>query len=147
MKKHVKPLFKHASLFIIGAVIYMVVELLWRGYTHWTMGILGGICFIVIGSINELFSWDLLFWIQCACGSIVITALEFIAGYILNIHFDLAIWDYSDIPFNVMGQICPQYTLAWFALSAVAIILDDYLRWTIFGEEKPRYIFFQSNQN
>lgn len=145
MKNYVKSPFKHAILFVIGAVIYMGVELLWRGYTHWTMGILGGICFLVIGGVNELFSWDLLFWIQCACGSAIITLLEFIAGYILNIRLGLAIWDYSNMPFNIMGQVCIPYTLAWFALSAVAIILDDYLRWIMFNEEKPRYKFIPGN--
>lgn len=49
------------------------------------------------------------------------------------------VWDYSDQPFNLLGQICLSYTLLWIPLSAVAIVLDDFLRCLLFGEEWPRY--------
>ena len=38
-----------------------------------------------------------------------------------------------------MGQICPQYILLGAVLVLVAILLDDYIRWRFFGEEKPHY--------
>lgn len=41
------------------------------------------------------------------------------------------------MPGNILGQICPQFTALWFFLSALGIILDDYIRWVFFGEEKP----------
>ena len=43
------------------------------------------------------------------------------------------------MPFNLLGQICLPFAVAWLALAAVAIVLDDYLRYWLFGEEKPRY--------
>ena len=43
------------------------------------------------------------------------------------------------MPGNFLGQICPQFTLAWLALSLVGIVLDDYLRYWLFREEKPHY--------
>ena len=53
-----KIITKYLFLGIIGSIIYMSLEILWRGYTHWTMGVLGGICFICLGLINELLSWE-----------------------------------------------------------------------------------------
>ena len=58
IKKIFKLIIKYVVLFVTGGLVYMSLELLWRGYTHWTMGILGGICFIYLGLINELLSWE-----------------------------------------------------------------------------------------
>ena len=72
----------------------------------------------------------------------IVTDAEFVAGLILNVWLKLKIWDYSSIPGNVLGQICPQYTLAWLGLSLVAIILDDWLRYLLFDEDRPHYRLF-----
>lgn len=48
--RYVKPFI----LFGIGGFLYYAIEILWRGYSHWTMFILGGLCFILVGFINEL---------------------------------------------------------------------------------------------
>lgn len=34
---------------------------------------------------------------------------------------------YSDMPGNLMGQVCPQFSVAWFFLSAAAIKLENEL--------------------
>ena len=135
-------LFKHLCLGVIGALLYMGIELLYRGRTHWTMGIVGGACFVLIGLINEILSWETPLLVQGLIGSGIITVLEFISGVILNIWLGLGIWDYSQMPFNLLGQICLPFTIAWFFLSIAAIILDDYLRYWLFKEEKPRYKLF-----
>ena len=57
MMNKFKIIAKYLFLGAIGSIIYMSLEILWRGYTHWTMGVLGGICFICLGLINELLSW------------------------------------------------------------------------------------------
>lgn len=121
----------------------MVLELLWRGYTHWTMGILGGICFVAVGEINEGISWRMPLFLQMIIGGNIITLLEFISGCFLNIHLKLNIWDYSNLPFNYLGQISLFSSLGWIGLSLIAIILDDYLRYFFFGEEKPHYRIFK----
>ena len=135
-------LFKHLCLVIIGAFLYLFIEILYRGHTHWTMGILGGACFVLIGLINEILSWETPLLVQGLIGSLIITVLEFISGVILNIWLGLGIWDYSQMPFNLLGQICLPFTIAWFFLAIVAIILDDCLRYWLFKEEKPRYRLF-----
>lgn len=139
MDKWIKIVLKYLVLFFVGFFAYMGIELLYRQYTHWSMGVLGGICLIVLGGINEYFSWDMPFWLQCLKGSIIITAFEFIAGIVLNIWLQLNIWDYSHVWGNVLGQICLPFTIIWFFLSAVAIVLDDWLRYWLFKEEKPHY--------
>lgn len=137
-----KKISKMSILFSIGALIYMLIELLYDGSTHWTMGLLGGVCFTAIGGFNEHISWSLAFWKQCVLGSILITILEFIFGLILNIWLGLNIWDYSNVPLNILGQICLPFSLIWVVLSGIAIILDDWLRYWLFKEEKPHYRFW-----
>ena len=135
-------LFKHLCLFGIGAFLYLFIEILYRGHTHWTMGVLGGICFLLIGLINEYLSWEMPLWLQAIYGSVITTCFEFMAGCILNLWLGLGIWDYSQMPFNIMGQICLAFSIAWIGLSVLAIVLDDYLRYWFFHEEKPRYKLF-----
>ena len=130
---------KSAILAVIGGLIYILIELIWRGHSHISMFVLGGVCFVAIGLINELFPWELGIVWQSMIGAVLVTALEFITGLVVNIWLGLGVWDYSDVPLNIMGQICLPFSLAWMGLSAVAIILDDYLRHWMFGEEKPHY--------
>ena len=137
--KNLKIVFKYAILFVVGGMAYCGIELLWRGRTHWTMFIVGGICFLFCGSINEFFSWDLALWKQMLICAVGVTGIEFLSGIIINIIFKLNVWDYSNLPFNVMGQISLLFSILWFFLSAVAIVLDDYLRYWWFDEEKPHY--------
>ncbi|MBE6070068.1 MAG: hypothetical protein E7211_20620 [Clostridium lundense] len=135
-------LFKHFILFGIGAFLYLLIEILYRGHTHWTMGILGGICFVLVGLINEYLSWDMPLCFQGIIGAVIITVLEFVSGLILNIWLGLDIWDYSQEPFNFMGQICLSFSAVWIGLSVMATILDDWLRCWLFGEERPHYRLF-----
>lgn len=133
---------KHVILFTIGGSIYYGIECIYRGYSHWTMAILGGICFVLIGGINEYISWDTPLWKQGLIGSAIITSLEFITGCIVNLWLGWNVWDYSDTPFNILGQICIPFSIIWFFISLLAIIVDDYIRYWIFGEEKPKYKLF-----
>lgn len=129
--------FKYFILFSVGGLIYMMIEIMFSGSTHWTMGVLGGICFILIGLIDSYF--DLPLYKQMLIGSIIVTALEFIAGVILNLWLHLNIWDYSMLPYNILGQVCLPFSLLWFLLCLPAIILDDWIRAGLFGETMPPY--------
>lgn len=133
--KVIRPLI----LILAGGLLYLLIEILFRGYSHWTMFIVGGLCFYFVGLINETsISWDMSIWLQAFIGMCVITAVEFISGFILNIWLGLGIWDYSDLPFNLFGQICLPFSIAWYFISIPAIVLDDWLRY-LMGEEKPHY--------
>ena len=137
---------KYLLLFFIGGTIYITIELIWRWLlhsspTHWSMFILGGLSFLLIGEINEYLSWDTLFYIQCLIGTTIVLILEFIFGCILNLWLKLNVWDYSNQPLNLLGQICGPFAFLWYLLTAVAIVIDDYIRYWLFNEEKPRYRF------
>ena len=134
-----KQILKNMILCCVGGALYIVIELLWRGYSHWTMFILGGICFFYIGLINEEFTWDMPLVKQMFIGAIVITMWEFLFGMIVNGVYNLNVWDYSNMPFNILGQICLPYCILWFFISLPAIVLDDWLRYWLFKEEKPHY--------
>lgn len=139
-----KKLLKHSVLFLIGGTVYIIIEILWRKAmgshpTHWTMFILGGLCFLLVGAINECFPWETPMWKQCIIGTSIILLLEFVFGCILNLWLGLNIWDYSNTPLNLLGQISLPFAVAWYFLTALAIILDDWLRYWLFGEEKPHY--------
>ena len=103
------------------------------------MFILGGVCFICLGLINELLPWTLPLWKQMLLGAAVITYFELITGCIVNIWLGWNIWDYSGLPGNILGQICPQFSFLWLWISLAGIVLDDWLRYWLFGEERPRY--------
>ena len=60
----VKLILKYIFLFIIGGFTYYMIEILWRGYSHWSMFILGGICFLFAGIQNEYIEWEYPLWRQ-----------------------------------------------------------------------------------
>lgn len=137
-----KKLNKSLILFGIGGVIYVLLELLFRGRSHWSMAVLGGVCFLCIGTINEHVPWSLgLIW-QMLLGAGIITVLELVTGLLVNVRLGWGVWDYSNMPLNLWGQICLPYCLLWVLISLPAILLDDWLRWKLFGEEKPHYTVF-----
>lgn len=142
MNKYIKLFLKYLFLGFIGGFTYYNIELIYRGYSHISMFLLASFLFILIGLINEFLSWDTPLFIQSIIGAIIVTVFEFITGCIVNLWLGLNIWDYSNEPLNVMGQICLPFTLIWIVLSCIAIILDDYLRYYIFNEEKPHYKVF-----
>lgn len=137
--KRLKVCLKLLVLAVIGGAIYVGIEMLWRGHSHPSMFILGGLCFVSIGLINELFPWELGIVWQALIGGTMVTCLEFITGVIVNIWLKLGVWDYSGLPLNILGQVCLPFYFAWVSLSVVAIVFDDYLRYWFFGEEKPHY--------
>lgn len=137
--KRLKVCLKLLVLAVIGGAIYVGIEMLWRGHSHPSMFILGGLCFVSIGLINELFPWELGIVWQALIGGTMVTCLEFITGVIVNIWLKLGVWDYSGLPLNILGQVRLPFYFAWVGLSVVAIVFDDYLRYWFFGEEKPHY--------
>ncbi len=127
------------ALGIVGGFIYYLIEIAWRGYSHPSMYLLGGLCFVLLGGINRWLPWELgLVW-QALIGAVIVTAAELACGCVVNLWMGLGVWDYSNMPLNLLGQVCFTYTLLWIPLSVVGIVLDDVLRWKLYGEEKPRY--------
>ena len=132
---------KYAFLVWFGGSTYVTLEVFWRARSHWTMFVLAAVVFIMIGLLNEIWEkWNLL--IQTLVGTGIATVLEFITGLVVNVILRWDVWDYSNLPGNIMGQICPQFMILWALIVVVAIILDDVIRWKFFDEEKPHYTIF-----
>ena len=137
-----RRLSKALILATIGGAVYASMELACRGRTHWTMAVLGGVLFVVIGLFNEVLPWEMSLTLQAVLGSLVVTGVELVAGIVLNCWLGLAIWDYTNLPFNLWGQICLPFSALWVLLAGVAVVLDDWLRYWMFGEDRPHYVLF-----
>lgn len=118
---------KEFIIFIIFGLMYVTIELLYRGHTHYSMFIVGGICGVLIGLINDN-TPDMPLLPQCVLGAVIITVIELLTGLFLNVYLGLNVWDYSNQPFNFMGQICPQFCIIWCILSILVIRIDDWLK-------------------
>lgn len=116
----------HVLYGAIGGVIYYIIEILFRGYSHWSMIVLGGICFVLIGLLDEWQNHPPMLR-QMVQGAIIVTVLEFVTGCIVNLWLGWDVWDYSNLPFNVLGQVCLFFTLAWFFITPIAVKLENLL--------------------
>ena len=130
---------KYLFLFLFGGFAYFFIEIISRGFSHYSMIICGGIAFVLCGLINQLSDFRFSIITQMIISTIIITFLELITGYIVNIRLNLNVWDYSRLPYNFHGQICLAYSMIWMLLSIVCIFADDIIRWLIFDEERPKY--------
>jgi len=118
---------ENAIIWSIGSLGYGLLEILWRGYTHWSMLLTGGFCFTSIYRLNtELKTKNILK--KCALFSLVITCYEFVAGCLFNKLLRLNVWDYSSRKLNILGQICPFFSCLWFLLSFPLVFLCKILK-------------------
>lgn len=128
-----------SALFLAGGALYFLFEMIWRGYSHWTMFLLGGLCFVLVGGLNNYLPWEMPLLLQMLLGGLIITVGELLVGIVVNLWLGWQVWDYAALPGNLWGQICPQYSLLWVLLSGPIILLDDLLRWRWYGERMPSY--------
>lgn len=124
-------------IFSLGGGAYVLVELMWRGRSHVSMFLLGGLCFWLIGRLDRRGPVPLL--VQACQGACLVTALELGMGLVVNRWLGLGVWDYSALPCNLLGQICLYYFVLWIPLSAGAVLLEDALRRLLFRTPMPRY--------
>ena len=142
MATYKKSILKYFILGWFGGSTYCSLEVIFRGRSHWSMVVLAFILFLLIGSLNNLFPWEMSLAKQGAIGACIVTVLEFITGCIVNIWLGWNVWDYSNMPLNILGQVCLPFSLLWILLSIVCIIVDDYLRYLMFNEQMPHYYLF-----
>lgn len=109
---------KKVLMFTLGGLGYVGVELLWRGHSHYSMFLAGGTCFLLLGQLGKRTRSNLTHALGGAC---IITAVELITGLLAN--RDYSVWDYRQLPFQFMGQICLMYSLLWIPLSLAGVTL------------------------
>ena len=105
-------------VFVLGGISYGLMETLFRGYTHWSMVLTGGACVLTLYLLETwLLSINLV--LAAMAGAVIVTAYGFCVGVIVNLRLGWDVWDYSSLPGNILGQICPAFTFAWFILCFV----------------------------
>ena len=117
-----KKLLRYFTVFAIGGLSYAAIELMWRGRTHWSMVAAGGVCMLLMFEIFGSYQ-NLSLLKRAIIGACVITIVEFAFGCVLNYWLKMNIWDYSNKRFNLLGQICPMYTVLWGLLSLPVSVL------------------------
>ena len=113
-------IWKNALLFYTGGTVYLSLELLYRGRSHGSMFMAGGLCFLLIGHLNRV-EPKLPLPLRAVVGALIVTMVELGAGMIFNRQYQ--VWDYRDQPGNFMGQICPLFSALWIPLSLAASLL------------------------
>ena len=114
-------------VFVLGGTAYAMMEILFRGHTHWSMALTGGACVVTLYILLDWLNGQPLVMAALA-GAVIVTVYEFAVGCIVNLRFGWAVWDYSDMEGNLLGQICPVFTAAWFALCFLFLGLVRLLR-------------------
>ena len=104
-------------LFLLGGTGYVLLELLYRGRSHYSMFLAGGVCFLLLGKLEEVRP-RLPGWARPLVGAGIITMVELAAGLVFN--RDYSVWDYRNVPGNFCGQICPRFTLLWIPIAWAA---------------------------
>ncbi len=134
MRRQVIPMKKREALtvYAIGSIGYRMIEVLWRGRTHWTMGICGGVCFLLI-YVSELVHRRWRLAVRALISTVWVTAVEFFSGLLINRVFHLGVWDYSGMRFNLCGQISLIYSILWYFLCIPAHLLCRIIRRRVFG--------------
>lgn len=134
---------KDCALFMFGGLAYAALELICRRRTHWSMFMAGGSCFLTLFKIFTRYK-KIALPLKCVVGSAVITTVEFAIGMVVNVKLKLNVWDYTNMHFNLFGQICPFYSLLWGLLtvpiSFICKRIDEYSNKAVFGfpRLKPR---------
>jgi len=126
---------EYPTIFSLGGCVYMLLEICWRGFSHWSMGICGGICFLAIYICDSKMK-KVNLALKCLAGCLFITLAEFCTGYLVNIVLNWNVWDYSHLKLNIMGQICVLYTLLWFALCFPSFYIARVIKEKIFTSTK-----------
>lgn len=121
------PLMEYVYIGVVGGTSYAFLEILWRGYTHWSMIVAGMLAAVFLYWCGVMLVARPL-WLRCLVGALGITAVEFAIGCVVNLWWQLGVWDYSALPGNVLGQICPLFTGIWCGLCLPAYWLCGVIR-------------------
>lgn len=102
-----------AVLFPMGGTAYLALEIAWRGTTHWTMFLAGGLCLCALDALGRL---ALPVPLLAAIGAAGVSGVELLTGLLCRGLLHIEVWDYSREWANWAGLVCPKYTALWFLL-------------------------------
>lgn len=124
-------IWKLCILFYTGGAAYLTLELLFRGRSHGSMFLAGGLCFLLIGHLGNV-QPRLPLAARAVTGAGIVTMVELAAGMIVNRGYE--VWDYRQLPGDFMGQICPAFSILWIPVSLMAIGLYAVLEQQLDGQ-------------
>ncbi len=127
-----------STLFVIGSLLGWVIELFFRRFVSqkkWMnpgfltgpylpiygfgVVVLYGVSNIPLGITIQ--AWDIV--VRVVIIGVGMTLIEFIAGLIFIKGFKIKLWDYSNRKGNIMGIICPSFSLIWLAVGSLYYFL------------------------
>lgn len=127
-------LWTKSILFYLGGCAYVGLELLWRGRSHGSMFVAGGLCVLLVGHLNAV-QPRLPLVLRSLAGAGIITMVELGIGLLVNRNY--AVWDYRAQPGNLWGQICPAFCLLWVPLALLVLLVFDPLENKIWRHSIP----------
>ena len=95
------------------------------------MTLAGGVCLCILYGIRSALPRGRML-ARCVLSACAITAVELAVGCIVNLWLHMGVWNYSDEPFNFLGQICLLYSFYWFLISIPCDLLCGKMK-KIFG--------------
>lgn len=128
-----------------GGTVYFLLEVAFKTITghperiSWTMLVVAILLTIPVERAGEQLPWAVPLWLQALVCAALVTAVELAAGCVINLWLGWDVWDYTAMPGNILGQICPQYSAIWWVLCLAFIPAFDWLRYAVEGGERPRY--------
>ncbi|MDY3690834.1 MAG: hypothetical protein SO072_02570 [Dysosmobacter sp.] len=131
-----------------AGAVYFFLEVAWktlRGEPEaisWTMFLLAIILAIPLERFGAELPWEMPLVLQALICGTAITGAELAAGLVLNVWLRMDVWDYSHMPGNLWGQVCPQFWALWCVLSVGAIVALDWVRYAVEGGDRPHYRMF-----
>lgn len=136
------PVQAYTIMFFTGGFVYCGIEILYRGFSHISMLFAGGICFLLVGFVENMLGESASIVAQMLLCGILITIVEFMFGIVVNRQLHWNVWDYSGEQYNYKGQICLLNSNLWFLLSCPMIFLYDFMRHFLLGMSLPHYKLF-----
>lgn len=126
--KTIYALFEAFFYVLLGGILYFNTEILYRGHSHYSMFLCGGIVFYCISLFNRIYDTKVCLLIRMIVSSIIITSIELLFGILFNLYLNQHVWDYSNQFLNYKGQICLGYSILWFFLSLPILYFEQILR-------------------
>lgn len=136
-------------LWVWTGTLYFFMEVIWKTVSgrpesiSWTMLLLAIFLAVPLERCGAELPWEMPLAVQSALCGAAITAVEFVAGLIINVWLGMDVWDYSHMPGNLMGQVCPQFWVMWTGLAALGIVMLDWMRYAVEGGERPHYVLWK----
>lgn len=131
-------------VFCTGAAGYSMTEYFFRGHTHWTMALTGGACLLTFYCYLKV-RRDTPLPAKAVAGAVIITVFEFFVGIVVNLWYGWDVWDYSGKTFNIMGQVCPEYSIAWFLICLIVLLVSEAVRSVFNIVSRGMHVHFHKN--